>query len=713
MSFYLKLTKVEFIPFNDTSPNDLRKDYTYYETVSDFYDNTNLNKTFKNDYSDIHYDTSTTTFNDDDLGSNFAVHSIANLDNFTGGDTNSARCDINDFQYDITSDGRILGDIIPYLLDPDNEGHLRFGNFKLYFDNGNHLDFGLNTSSFNADLKDADNPCIQLSNMYFRNSSGSTLVRYSRQHFLQLLGNVGGGNTFSIIQSFFPFVLSPNYASITDVDGLVSTLNEITQDYDGTSSTTPISVFAPCYFYWVCNDKNKLFQSILPTYPKTLAGILRASIPEADNKPTYLNTFTRGSQYLIQEILENGEEQTDMDYYVKYLAYNCFITNRSDHTWGLDFSEFFDGMTSSTTPSGDNPFGEDSTIGGGGGNFDNTSEDIEFPSLPSLSAVSTGFTSLYNPLNSDLNNLADKMWDSGLLEQIKQLWQNPMDAIIGLNITFAPIPATTTQNVKLGTYDTGITMPKLQSQYSILDCGTINVNEYWGNFLDYTQTSCYIYLPFIGIEELAIKDVMNATVHVQYHCDVLSGACVAFVKCTKEELNSVIYSYSGNCNTPVPMSRLDVSAFYTGAFNTTMNGVSSVINQIGSLGKMGGSLAIGDMKTLEKDMSNANPWGEIVNSAKDIGNFIMSPKASVQRSGSIGGSSGLLGIKYPFLILTRPKQQKPANYQSYYGLTSHITKKLGECIGFTKIANIHLDGVTATDQEKDMIMSALTSGVFL
>ena len=51
--------------------------------------------------------------------------------------------------------------------------------------------------------------------------------------------------------------------------------------------------------------------------------------------------------------------------------------------------------------------GGDSGTGGGTGSFDGTGDNIDFPSLPTLSAVDTGFITLFNPSSAQLKSLAN------------------------------------------------------------------------------------------------------------------------------------------------------------------------------------------------------------------------------------------------------------------------------------------------------------------
>ena len=79
----------------------------------------------------------------------------------------------------------------------------------------------------------------------------------------------------------------------------------------------------------------------------------------------------------------------------------------------------------------------------------------------------------------------------------------------------------------------------------------------------------------------------------------------------------------------------------------------------------------------------------------------------------MGGMGGMLGVKTPYIILTRPRQALPANQNTFTGYPSYITTLLGDCTGFTVVQDVHLEGLTATEAEKAEINRLLGEGVYL
>ena len=129
--------------------------------------------------------------------------------------------------------------------------------------------------------------------------------------------------------------------------------------------------------------------------------------------------------------------------------------------------------------------GGESTAGGGTGDFDGSSDTIPVPGLPGISAVDTGFLALYNPSLNQLKTLSSYMWSNVFFDQIIKLFGDPMDAILSLSIVPVAVPDGGTQDVKVGNVSTGVIMTKAAAQYISVDCGSINMREFWGSALDY------------------------------------------------------------------------------------------------------------------------------------------------------------------------------------------------------------------------------------
>lgn len=398
-----------------------------------------------------------------------------------------------------------------------------------------------------------------------------------------------------------------------------------------------------------------------------------------------------------------------------------------------------------------NPYapGGESGEGGGDGTFDDDSDPIPMSSLPTLSSANTGFTRIYNPTLSQVQDLANYLWtDESVIQtiwnHIKQFFENPMDAIIGFNLVPVVVPNGGTESFKLMYIDTGVNMIVAANQFVDVDCGTLELKGYYGSALDYspyTKVSCY--LPYIGNVSLNVDEVMNCTLQVKYRVDICSGSCVAYILVN----GNAIYQYSGHCAIPIPLSSADFSSYVNSAISVGKLAGAAMIAGAGALAAteaVDASQQTNQIVTTTKTTATSrNPstgrqvtdWTKTTvetrdapedqsstqasfagltpqNIANTVGQ-IMSSKPYIEHSGSFSGNSGYLGVRRPYLIIERPNMCMPANFQALNGFPSMITLVLGECSGFTRIQQVQLTGMTATNPEQAEILQLLKSGVIL
>ena len=293
--------------------------------------------------------------------------------------------------------------------------------------------------------------------------------------------------------------------------------------------------------------------------------------------------------------------------------------------------------------------------------------------------------SVYNPSQEQLNQFGAWLWSSDFFEQIKKLFNDPMQAIIGLHKVFSPVQTSGLGTIKCGYLDSSVPSKLVSEQYVTVDCGSVSLQEYFGNVFDYPPfTEISIYLPFIGVRRLDPSDVMRATVSVKYHVDVFTGACLADVNVKRDTAGGVLYTFPGSCSVQYPLS----SGSYMGIVSTIASTVVSAVTAPTPLG-MGGAILGG------------------------ITNLAFNSHANVERSGSFTGNAGAMGSKIPYLIISRPQTAMAQNFETLSGYPSNTYTKLSACTGFTQVKFVHVENLNATDAEKQEIERLLKEGVIL
>lgn len=321
---------------------------------------------------------------------------------------------------------------------------------------------------------------------------------------------------------------------------------------------------------------------------------------------------------------------------------------------------------------------DSSTPAWGNGNYDNDSDSIPVPALPTLGAHNCGLLTIYNPSLSELNAFSNFLWSNDVFDLVKKFIASPMELIVSLSVVPVEPVAGSTQTIKIGGISTNVGSTMIGNQYMNFNCGTLNIHEYFGSALDYGYTRVSVYLPFVGVREIKADECMGGALNVQYNIDLATGDCVAFISCFRNGLASVLYSFEGNMASQIPLMSKDFSTIYTSIARGTVGAITSKSGVVGS--------------ALQSAIS------------------VMSNRPNVERAGSFSANAGLLGIHTPYVIIERPIQSDPADSKKFYGRPSNITAVLGNLKGYTEVEEVFLDGLTCTDKEKEMVRTALEEG---
>ena len=322
----------------------------------------------------------------------------------------------------------------------------------------------------------------------------------------------------------------------------------------------------------------------------------------------------------------------------------------------------------------------------------NNTANVTFAQDSPISNVkASSLYTIWNPTQDQLNNLATFLWSTDFVDLIKKVLQSPMDAMISLAL-FPITPETDgTHVINLGYVPSGVSALRVSNQFQTFQTSGLVVPHKYNSYLDYSPyTTAEIYLPFIGFKSLNINDIMGKTVSVNYNIDMLSGTCTAIVKVDGNSM----YSYSGNMALFLPLSAGNWARMMTSIFGA-VGGVASI--GAGIAGVMSGSALLGSTAAA-------------VSGARTLGNL---ESNSVSRSGKISGNAGILGDYQPFIVITRPINDKPSTYNSNIGQTYNKSVQLGTLSGFTVVDEAHIEGMSATETEKKEIERLLKEGVIL
>lgn len=335
------------------------------------------------------------------------------------------------------------------------------------------------------------------------------------------------------------------------------------------------------------------------------------------------------------------------------------------------------------------------------GDLDGSSDPIALPLLPNLSALDTGMLAMYEMTSTQLHNLSRFLWSGAFdLDTFKKMFNDPMEAI--LNLSILPVESRPgvidNVNITIGNISTDVAGAFVTNQYKIFDFGVVNINPYWGSFADYSPyTKLSIFLPYVGIKEVSIDDLMGGGVRLQGYVDKLTGSIQYMLFSNQGNPRnhghqSVLYTWGGNCQYQIPLT----------ASNMT-NVINSLLSTTGIIAGAAAAVASGGV---------AAPVAAVGAASGTIGN-VVGAKTHVERGGGIGGAVGIFSVQTPYFIIERPEQAYPENYDSVQGIPSDTSSPLGYYSGYVKVKAVNLSIPGATENELTKIENLLKGGVII
>ena len=361
--------------------------------------------------------------------------------------------------------------------------------------------------------------------------------------------------------------------------------------------------------------------------------------------------------------------------------------------------------------------------GYGGGSFDDSSDAFGLPSLPSLGVSEVGFINVYNPSKGQLQGFADELFPDFQMptpstatgiEAVAENLANTFEVLgdfaesyvnAGLinyviDCHIVPVAPVTsgTSKIKVGFKTFNYTPAKVTSDYVEFDCGTLEIAEYYQNFLDYEGTKAKLYLPFVGFVDIKPEWFQSGKLGVKYHFNIIDGSCIAFVIATSSKSNlkeTVVATFGGNCCVHMPITGVNYSSMISGVVGGAVGIASNASNMI--------KTNRADKGTVMSNIEGAT--GIASNLADAVG-----AKPAIEQSNGYNAGMSFMCYRRPYLLIERPVASFSKNYPREQGLPLNVTRKLGSMKGFTTCTAPVVDNFHCLEEEKEMIKQALIEG---
>lgn len=402
-------------------------------------------------------------------------------------------------------------------------------------------------------------------------------------------------------------------------------------------------------------------------------------------------------------VLENG---------IAYGAYTNGANNRNQLQWTWDYMNENEYDPEHPLPHDPNTYDGEMSTG----------------ALP----VFTTATTRYNISTTNFITLTNKLWDAMALADPDNvnnysldtfLTSNPIDSIVSLkwfpvseSMAFGP-----TVNVNLGKYDTGINANAALTTI-IKNCGDVTIYPVSGNgvanWID-KLTKITLYLPFCGSLELDPETYMGRSVNVEYSIDLITGSCAAYVSYIADNGKRVITDIAnGSCAIDCPVTGLQHVTLDSQLYNATEQLKAMRVNN--AISGLNSLLGLSDVR--DKGISGiadiANAGGNIYNALhnESVAEYnLHHTQTPMKMIGTTSPMTGCMCELLPVIIFERPviPTIDETSYSHSCGYACCIPDTIGNFTGYAEFASADLSGFSATNTEKQMILSLLKGGVIL
>lgn len=433
---------------------------------------------------------------------------------------------------------------------------------------------------------------------------------------------------------------------------------------------------------------------------------------------TNLLTSPFGSYTADHDITQFGIPSSGRFGYFEIVRYNYYpLPPRDEYAYLLkdqqpSFLKNFGSLADAPSSGGDaDPIDPDKPSGDDGkgtnpndhisvpdGDYKYDGDEIKDDGAPDDNPNSLGIMGLWAPTRAQYKAFCKYLWDGFQQAMVGAFGNNDgMQCILACKEYPFVINATKEATMALGKVNTNLTVDVAPSNYfAIVFKGTVKNPSH--SFMDYSPFSkVSVYLPYIGITDLDIDQVSGKEVTITYKIDIVSGIGIVLISTVDDDKkNIIIGSYPVQMGKELPVTSTDyqrAAQTWAGLAMTAVGAVAGV-----GLPMMAGAAIAGAAGAV------AGATGQAVNASK----------ADIKQSGSLGGSSGMLGVSYPYFIY---KMTNFANsgYKGLIGKKSSAVVKLSTLkgSGYNKIEaiNLHIEG--ATDEELAEIKQNLLNGVIL
>ena len=324
-------------------------------------------------------------------------------------------------------------------------------------------------------------------------------------------------------------------------------------------------------------------------------------------------------------------------------------------------------------------------------------DDTNFRTNPTTNDYSgtNTLTKTYELNDVTLKQFGNFMWSSNFKDNVLALVQSPIENIVSLKAMPLSGEGSNSEEIKVGNVLSGINAPVVNNADKI-ETSVVNgsrnyvyIPRVFENFIDYSQISIKLYLPFIGFKEIDPVAVMGKKLYLKYIWDCVLGNVMAVLWLQSDNGSMLLYEcWQGSAGIDIAITSTNRGQIESGYVT---NGISAVAD-----------LFSGNLAGVTRDVFSGLTQ-EFHSTSNGVGNPSLLGKMDMTAR----------------VIIKRPQKFVPKNYGHTVGFPCHQYKTLEDCTDsnhnkFVKCKNFICSQIyDATDEEKEEIKRLMESGVYI
>lgn len=280
---------------------------------------------------------------------------------------------------------------------------------------------------------------------------------------------------------------------------------------------------------------------------------------------------------------------------------------------------------------------------------------------------------------------------TALTEGLQLYGANPADCVIDMAVYPFDIEDFTTTSTQEGIFfgsfykELNTAINVVQNERCVIDCGEVLYPVMTNSYLDFEPyTKLYIWLPYIGINQLNISSYYLKLIKLKYIIDLSTGTC----KCVLFGNDVAIDTFDGNIANNLSFTSNNKSQYAQRILGNVNNTIKSTV------GFKGGSSTLFDIEN------------SIINMSQSINSNAMTIK------GSPSPATDLCMPQYPMIYTYTSDVIVPDDLIDISGKKSNSSGKVKDFSGYLKCKSVDLKTNAKSDIQTEII-NMLQGGVYV